>query len=206
MKGARTARKSRALRARSIHSRVWSARWVLAGIAERSGSHASKVLPAGSPDARRRIGSSPCHGRRPPRRAARAEPRRVPSAASGRVRDHLRRRSADVWKPQAAQQASSSSGSGGGWRCGDRSSPESLPAAGRALQMTVLASGEQISSAHRSAAGGRGSAARSPSANRPASAHVRSAWLTSIGPVELCRGRPPRPSCAAHAARRRPQP
>ena len=41
--------------ARSTHSSVRSACWVGFGTAEASGSQASKVLPAGSPDARRRI-------------------------------------------------------------------------------------------------------------------------------------------------------
>ena len=40
---------------RSIHSSVRNACWVGFGIADLSGSHASNVLPAGSPDERRRI-------------------------------------------------------------------------------------------------------------------------------------------------------
>ena len=41
--------------ARCSHSSVRSACWLTAGIGEASGFQASKVLPAGNPDARRRM-------------------------------------------------------------------------------------------------------------------------------------------------------
>jgi hypothetical protein len=91
--------------ARSIHSRVLSACWALVGIAERSRSQASKVLPAGSPDARRLVRmvawSRPvAFSESSTRRTSACFP-----ALAGGVGDHLGRRPTDVWEPEPPQQA-----------------------------------------------------------------------------------------------------
>ena len=85
--------------ARSIHSSVRSACWVADGMTERSGSQASNVFPAGSPDARRRVRIVAWSRPAASSASRTGGPRRVPSAGwlrsrSPRVRPGARRASA----------------------------------------------------------------------------------------------------------------
>ena len=101
---------------------------LLGGLGDRRGvaaSQASKVLPAGSPDWRRRIGD-----RRRSRPAASSASRTRSDlgglpALRGRGREHVRRGPADVGHPQPPQQPRRArSGSGGGGRGLDGHAPK----------------------------------------------------------------------------------
>ena len=128
-------------------------------------------------------GSSPGRGRRPPRRAGPAGPRRVPSAATAAVAITSGAALADVGHPQPPQQPVELVGQRRRGRGLDRHAPKpSQERVERCSDCCSLArAGNSITCAPRCAR----IAARSPSPKRPASAAAASASSTSPGPCSL---------------------
>ena len=126
--------------ARSIHSSVRSACWVR--LRDRRGVAGPRRRRSCRRAARTRggaSGSSPGRGRRPPRRAGPAGPRRAPSAARSAVAITSGAARADVGHPQPAQQPVELVGQRRRRGGLDRHRAEALPGARGALQRLLLA-------------------------------------------------------------------
>ena len=130
-------------------------------------------------------GSWPGRGRRPPRRAARAGPRRVPTAGWWRSRSPPARRGGRRAAAAACSSRSSSSGNGGGGGVltVTRQSP---PSAGGALQRGLLARRGTGSVRHPCAADGRGRWRGHRQRTGPL-VHMPKCPLDHVGPCSLTR-------------------
>ena len=170
--------------ARSIHSSVLSACWV--GVRDRRGVGVPGVegLAGRQPGLRGGAsGSSPGRGRRPPRRAGPAGPRRAPSAARRRSRSPPARRGGR--RASAAGAAAGRARRAAAARSGVLTVIAPKPSQERVERCSDCCSLARAGNAITCAPWCARIAARSPSPKRPASAATASASSTSPRAVQL---------------------